>query len=88
MIPNRIAWAPWRTYKWPCVINKLSKDARGRCKVHVNYYEFNKKKGSIFKFDLSKIELFFRPCAEKHFEYKVFKIISSNQISLFASELN
>lgn len=77
-MPSRVAWAPWRSYMWPCVISKLSKDARGNFKVHVNYYEANNKKGSVFKFDPSKIELFFRPNIEKHFDYKVNIIIYWN----------
>jgi hypothetical protein len=70
---------------WPCVIKKFIKDARGNFKVHVNYYEANDKKSNVFKFDPSKIELFFRPDAEKHFEYKVSEMnfFNLNQIIAF-----
>jgi hypothetical protein len=61
-----VVWASWRTrgriISWPSIIDKLTKDKKGKFKISIRYFERNKNGllGNAFKMEFSKIESFFR----------------------------
>jgi hypothetical protein len=55
---------------WPAKVDRVVKDAGGRTKVAIKYYELKQEAASTFRLETSKIEFFFRPPYE-HFKFKV-----------------
>ncbi len=56
---------------WPGVIKNVGRDKSHSLKVWVNYYETGAKKSTAFRFDPVKIDLFFLPSIEHHFDLEV-----------------
>lgn len=73
LLAGKVVWVFWKQIMWPALIIKVSKGGSTKggssIKVHIRYYEMNRKLGNVFKMEPSKVELFYK-CAD-HLHYKV-----------------
>lgn len=71
MEDGRIVWAKYGKLMWPARIDKVIRSKTNAIqKVAIRYFELDKQKSCVFRLDLSRIQLFFRP-VENHFKNKV-----------------